>query len=258
MEYYTEEEARNLVIKAGKRLVEEKLIARTWGNISARISEQKFVITPSGRGYESLKPEELVIVDIFDCSYDGNIKPSSEKAVHAAAYLIRPNVKFVIHTHQFYASAVCAEEKDTFFAPCAKYGKAGSMELAEKIKSSIYHHPDKKAFLMAKHGAVCLGKDYEEAFDVTEKLEEKCKKLFEHRARTNANNLPWLDDYAQLFDQNGNPNLGEDPEAIELVREKNRAASCYVRTALPISPLLAFSEHRMYTKSYSKLKETNK
>ena len=86
MSYYEETEARRLVIEAGLRLVREGLIARTWGNISARISEEQFVITPSGRAYDDLKPEELVVVNVADCAYEGDIKPSSEKGIHAEAY----------------------------------------------------------------------------------------------------------------------------------------------------------------------------
>ena len=57
---YTEEEARRLVVDAGIRLVKEGLTARTWGNISARISDSEFIITPSGMAYESLRPGDLV------------------------------------------------------------------------------------------------------------------------------------------------------------------------------------------------------
>ncbi|MBP7124095.1 MAG: class II aldolase/adducin family protein, partial [Clostridia bacterium] len=51
---YELEEAKKLVVAAGKKLVESGLIARTWGNVSARISDTQFVITPSGRAYETL------------------------------------------------------------------------------------------------------------------------------------------------------------------------------------------------------------
>ena len=40
-------EAKQLVIKAGIEVVEYGLIARTWGNISCRVDDKKFVITPS-------------------------------------------------------------------------------------------------------------------------------------------------------------------------------------------------------------------
>ena len=81
---YDEKEARDLVVQAGHQLLECGLVARTWGNISARISDTHFVITPSGRGYETLQPEDLVLVQISDCAYEGERKPSSEKGIHAS------------------------------------------------------------------------------------------------------------------------------------------------------------------------------
>ena len=63
---YNENEARALVIRAGHLLTERGLIARTWGNISARISDSEFIITPSGLAYDTLRPEQLVRVSIAD------------------------------------------------------------------------------------------------------------------------------------------------------------------------------------------------
>ncbi len=178
---YTEQQARALVIEAGHRLLAEKLIARTWGNISARISDTQFIITPSGRAYDTLKPDDLVKVNIADCTYEGKYKPSSEKGVHAVAYQLRSDVDFVIHTHQFYASAVCAEDKDTPFAPCAAYGLPGTGKLKSAVAQVIHDHPEHKAFLMARHGAVCLGSDFDDAFAVVKNLEDQCKSLFDER-----------------------------------------------------------------------------
>ena len=178
---YHEEEARRLVIQAGLLLTEKKLIARTWGNISARICDTQFVITPSGRAYDTLKPEDLVKVNIADGSYTASNKPSSECGVHLAAYQLRRDISFVIHTHQFYASAVCAACEDTPFAPCAAYGKPGSVALKESLAKTITAHPESKAFLMARHGVLCLGSDYDDAFTVAEELEQNCKALFARR-----------------------------------------------------------------------------
>ena len=178
---YNENEARELVIRAGLLLLEKKLITRTWGNISARISDTEFIITPSGRAYDTLTPAELVKVNIHDLSYEGDIKPSSEKGAHAVGYALRSDVNFIIHTHQFYASAVCAEEKDTDFAPCAAYGLPGTKKLTENIRKTVASNPGKNAFLLAKHGALCLGKDMDSAFAQADLLEVNCRSLFEKR-----------------------------------------------------------------------------
>lgn len=176
---YTEKQARDLIIEAGHLLLEKKLTARTWGNISARLGDNEFIITPSGLGYEDLRPEQLVKVRIDDLSYEGELKPSSEKGIHAAVYALREGVDFIIHTHQFYASAVCAAEEDTDFAPCAGYGLPGTKKLREAVAVCVAAYPEYNAFLMAKHGALCLGSSMEAAFDEADRLEANCKALFE-------------------------------------------------------------------------------
>ena len=183
---YSEKEARELVIEAGLRLLKNKLIARTWGNISARVSENEFIITPSGRAYDTLKPEELVKVNMETLKYEGNIKPSSEKGIHAHAYLQRSDVNFVIHTHQYYASAMAAAGKDLPFAPCAGYGLPGTGKLKKAVSVCIANHPNNKAFLMEKHGALCLGNSFEDAFEVAEELERKSNELFHSKVSLRA------------------------------------------------------------------------
>ena len=49
-----EQMARRLVAAEGKKLQQAGLVARTWGNISCRIDENHFVITPSGLDYETM------------------------------------------------------------------------------------------------------------------------------------------------------------------------------------------------------------
>jgi len=56
---YSETEARKRILAAGLRLLRTGLVARTWGNVSARISDTHFLITPSGMAYETLREEDL-------------------------------------------------------------------------------------------------------------------------------------------------------------------------------------------------------
>lgn len=188
---YELQEARELVLKAGLELVSSGLIARTWGNISARISDTQFVITPSGRSYDSLIPEDIVIVNIKDCSYEGEIKPSGEKATHAEVYKQRPDVNFVVHTHQLYASSISIMDSDVTditdhntilgnSIPCAKYAISSSEALAKQVKNSLKKNPTAKALLLKAHGAVFMGADYEEAFLASRLTEEICKDRFDY------------------------------------------------------------------------------
>ena len=181
-------QAKELVIKAGKELIASGLIARTWGNISCRISDTQFVITPSGRAYETLTPEEIVLVNIEDLEYEGDIKPSSEKGIHAACYKLRPEIGFVIHTHQVNASIVSALGMDINHVegenaeiigdniPIASYGLPGTKKLRKGVIEAITRS-DAKAAVMAHHGAVCMGVDYDDAFNVAKRLEDVCEQF---------------------------------------------------------------------------------
>lgn len=185
---YKEKEARELVIQAGHRLVESGLVARTWGNISARISSTHFVITPSGLAYENLRPEQLVKVRIDDCSYEGDVKPSSEKGIHAAAYLHRPDAGFVIHTHQDYASCVGIGGEDLAGLkhpvlgdqiPCAAYGMPSTKKLQCNVDSVMVKYPTANVILMRNHGALCMARDFDRAFELAQALEEVSREVYD-------------------------------------------------------------------------------
>jgi L-fuculose-phosphate aldolase len=180
-------EAKLSVIAAGKRLVETGLITRTWGNVSARVSGTQFVITPSGKAYESLTPEDIVLVNISDCSYEGKVKPSGEKGIHAKAYALRPEAGFVIHTHQRNASIAAVMGKDVTgdaikwwadivgeTVPVASYGLPGTRKLKKGVATALEQHAGSNAILMMHHGALCLGKDADGAFRVADTLEKVC------------------------------------------------------------------------------------
>ena len=55
--------ARESIVAMGKELIERKLVAGSWGNISVKIAEGVYAVTPSGRGYANQKPEDIIIID---------------------------------------------------------------------------------------------------------------------------------------------------------------------------------------------------
>ncbi|MDO4745168.1 MAG: class II aldolase/adducin family protein [Bacillota bacterium] len=182
-------EAKKQVIKAGIELSESGLIARTWGNVSCRTDEDHFAITASGRNYLTLTEDEVIEVSMEDLSYEGDIKPSSENKLHREVYRIRPDVNFVIHTHQSNASAVAAMglpgvkfDKDYpgigHFVLVAEYGLPGTKKLCKNTAKTVNEY-DSKAVIMSNHGALCYGESYEEAFEIARTLEEACGKFLE-------------------------------------------------------------------------------
>ncbi len=175
-------EAKQKVIDAGIRLVQSGLIARTWGNVSCRISDTHFVITPSGRDYLTLTLEEIVPVTISDLSYSGEVKPSSEKGIHAEIYSHHPEVNFVIHTHQQNASIVSTlnlEAMTTGSAypllgtavPITLYGLPGTKKLRAGVAAAL-GKTQGNAIILRNHGVVCFGSNDRETFQVATDLEK--------------------------------------------------------------------------------------
>lgn len=181
-------EAQEAVVSAGMQLVAAGLIARTWGNVSCRIDERRFAITPSGMAYDTLQSEDIAVVNIEDLTWEGAYKPSSEKGVHAEVYRLKPNAGFVIHTHQINASVAGVLGADVEItdaeglrligksAPLAAYGLPGTKHLRKNVGATLARS-DSRAILMAHHGAVCYGRDAAEAFEAAHALERVCARF---------------------------------------------------------------------------------
>lgn len=175
---------KTLVAEAGRMLLAEGLAARTWGNVSCRIGENKMLITPSGLGYENMLPGDIVEMDMRSAKWHGTHKPSSEWAVHIAAYTAFPDTDFVIHTHQTYASAIglsgldslkLSQEEETALGGVAlsDYALPGTKRLAKNVFKAF--KSGARCVLMAHHGDVIAGGDRRDAFERAKLLELVCR-----------------------------------------------------------------------------------
>lgn len=183
----TVEEAKRLVVETGKRLLSSNLTIRTWGNVSVRIDDETFAITPSGYAYENLLPEHIVVLKIAKPESSGPIKPSSERIVHAAIYKADSNIKFIIHTHQKFASAVSGcfseikviDEKLSSIlgssVPIARYAPSGTKKIARYSVKCL--KKSSGSIILAQHGCLCFGGNADEAFLQAESLEILCRNL---------------------------------------------------------------------------------
>lgn len=196
-------EAKDIVIEAGRELVAQGLIARTWGNVSQRVDKETMAITPSGRDYLSLKREDIVIVNINTLEYEGDVKPSSEKGVHAACYKNK-DVNFVIHTHQECASVIsgcgvkfidAVHEYNLLDKKvlCAPYGLPSTKKLVSGIESTL-PKTNGNCIIMKNHGALCFGKDFAETFDAANQLEAACSEYAEKIYMEKAEKTQFSDD----------------------------------------------------------------
>ena len=107
------EELRHEVCDANLKLVEYKLVLFTWGNVSAIDREKGLVvIKPSGVDYSSMKPEDMVIMDLDGNKIEGELNPSSDTPTHLELYRRFPGIGGIAHTHSTFAVAFAQAAKD--------------------------------------------------------------------------------------------------------------------------------------------------
>lgn len=100
------EQLKKEVFEANMLLPKYGLITFTWGNVSG-VDRDKglMVIKPSGVEYDTMKPEDMVVVDLkIGKKVEGDLNPSSDTDTHVALYNAFPDIKGVVHTHSRWAT----------------------------------------------------------------------------------------------------------------------------------------------------------
>ncbi|MFA6309625.1 MAG: class II aldolase/adducin family protein [Clostridia bacterium] len=175
-----ESKLKEQICEIGRRLYQNGFVASNDGNISAKISENEFLITPTGVSKGFMKPDMIVKVDANGILIEGQSDPSTEIKLHLAAYKERRDINSVVHAHSPYATAFAvagiALDKpllpETIYTlgdvPISKYATPSSKELANSVSRLLKDHD---ALLMANHGALTVGIDLENAYFKLETLE---------------------------------------------------------------------------------------
>ena len=94
------EDLKKIVFEANLMLPKYHMVTFTWGNVSG-IDREKglMVIKPSGVEYDTMKAEDMVVVDINTGKVvEGNYNPSSDTDTHIKIYQACPElVALYIH-----------------------------------------------------------------------------------------------------------------------------------------------------------------
>ena len=167
------------------RLTYEKgYLASTDGNLSARLSENEVLCTPTMINKGFVRPEDSVVVDMQGRNIRGQGKASSEIAMHLLIYDLRPDVTAVVHCHPPAATAYAAAGiplnkaliSEVVLAlgciPVAEYGTPGTPELTDRLKPYV---SDYDALLMANHGVVTYGAGLMAAYNRMDTVEHFAK-----------------------------------------------------------------------------------
>ena len=186
----TEQELKTQLVQLSRSLFERGFSVGGAGNISVKLDDNRFLVTPTGSSLGRLKEEELSVIDA-----EGNVlsgkKPSKEYVFHLALYREKPECNAIVHLHSTYLTALsCKADLDYDNAikaftpyyvmrvgrlPVIPYYRPGAAEIGRDLAAKAQ---EGKAFLLANHGVVVCGCDLRDAEDNSEELEDTEKLMF--------------------------------------------------------------------------------
>ena len=193
------EELKEKVFRANLDLVKHGLVIFTWGNVSAiDRATGLVVIKPSGVSYETMRAEDMVVVDLDGKVVEGDLRPSSDTPTHLVLYKAFPEIGGVVHTHSTYATAwaqagldipnIGTTHADYFHddIPCTRdmkksevfgeYEKETGNVIVERFKGM--NPVDTPAVLVKNHGPFTWGTDADNAVHNAVVLEQVAKMGF--------------------------------------------------------------------------------
>jgi len=104
--YVMLEKLKEEVFKANLELVNAGLVIHTWGNASGRDPKSgSIVIKPSGVSYDSMKPDDMVVLDVEGNVIEGRYNPSTDAPTHLLLYKKWPSAGGIVHTHSTFATS---------------------------------------------------------------------------------------------------------------------------------------------------------
>lgn len=157
-------------------------VAANDGNVSVKLGEDRFLVTPTGMSKAFITPERLIEIDGQGQVIQGaeGLRPSSEIKMHLGCYARRPDVGAVLHAHPPGATgfAVAHRPMDMYnmiedvavlgAVPVTPYGTPSTQEVPDAIAPYLERHD---ALLLENHGALTVGQDLLTAFYRMESLE---------------------------------------------------------------------------------------
>jgi len=156
-------------------------------------------ITPSGRYYDLLKVDDIVVVDFAGQRVEGELKATIETVMHVEVHKARKKINAVVHAHPPFCSAIAVAGMD--IPPLideqviliggeikvAQYGFPGTPDLAKNVVSAL---GPRNAVILANHGVLSVGRDMREALTICELAEELAKIYISALGLGKVNSLP--------------------------------------------------------------------
>ncbi len=216
-----ERQLRDDLLRFGRLCYERHLLVALDGNLSVRLSDDLVLCTQAGCHKGFLEDRHLVVIDLSGKKVRGEGEPTSEMAMHLAAYRERPDIEAVVHAHPpmciaftvagiSMARCVLPEVVLTLGAvPTLDYTTTGTSDLATQVGRALRSHD---GVMMDRHGAVCVGSSVLDAFCKLETMEHTAKVMKWARDLGQVQELPAAE--AVHLRSMGLKRYGGPPEAV--------------------------------------------
>jgi len=191
----------------------------TAGNLSVRLDDEHFLITPSSLAYEKMQPDDIMKMG-FDGAFEGKHRPSSEWRFHRDILRARQDINVVLHCHSVYATTLAVHHKPipsfhymTGVAGgttirCARYATFGTQALSDAAIEAL---DGRLACLLGQHGQISLGTTFSAALWLANEVETLSRMYIQALV---LGEPPVLDDaeMARVIEQMRRMSYGQMPE----------------------------------------------
>ncbi|MBB4952122.1 ribulose-5-phosphate 4-epimerase/fuculose-1-phosphate aldolase [Agrobacterium vitis] len=183
----SENRLREDICMFGRSLFERGLTPGSSGNISLRLDDGGWLVTPTNASLGFLDPARISRLDSAGRVMSGD-KPTKEIPLHSAVYETRASARAIVHLHSTHAVALTMlPEIDPRAAlppmtpyylmragqtALLPYFRPGDPAVADAIRGLAGQY---SSILLANHGPVVAGDSLEAAVFATEELEETAK-----------------------------------------------------------------------------------
>ena len=195
-------ELRKQVVRVGREALRSGVIHGTAGNMSVRDPASGLVaISPSGMPYPTVRPKDVVIVELDGAVVDGARAPSTETPLHTMVYRHHSRIGAIVHTHAHFSTVVgCIRDELPPIltevclvvgprVPVTRYGLTGTPDFGASVLEVM--DDETRAVLLRNHGLIAFGADFAEALAVAEVVEESAK-VYVHALAANGGREPAL------------------------------------------------------------------
>jgi L-fuculose-phosphate aldolase len=163
---------RQEIVEVGRRMYDKGLISASEGNISARLDEERLLITPSGLHKGFLNTDDLLLIDRAGTllgprsGSSKKLRPTSELPLHLESYRLRPDIGAVVHAHPPTTIALsiagipladCLLPEVIVFLgliPTTEYATPSSEETVNAVRQLLINHD---AIVLQRHGSLTVG-----------------------------------------------------------------------------------------------------